>query len=98
MNSELGVLITNTRQDTTQMYTRHSTMLEIVWNSVKQIHFGKVMKDKLQDDILHHNKIDIMPLFGEMLITDLYSQTKDSSKQRKTHYFPRKNEFGYFKP
>ena len=73
-------------------------MLEIVWNSVKQINFGKLMKDKLQDDVLHHNKIDLIPLFGEMLITDLYSQTRDSSKQRKTYYFPRKIEFGYFKP
>lgn len=97
MNSELGVLITDTRQDTTQMYTRHSTMLEIVRNSVKQINFGKLMKDKLQDDVLHHNKINLMPLFGEILITDLYSQTRDSPKQRKTHYFPRKIEFGYFK-
>jgi hypothetical protein len=65
-------------------------MLEMAWNSVKQINFGKLMKDKLQDDVLHHNKIDLMPLFGEILITDLYSQTRDSSKQRKTHYFPRK--------
>jgi len=39
MNSELGVLITDTRQDTTQMNTRHSTMLEIVRNSVIQINF-----------------------------------------------------------
>jgi len=66
MNSELGVLITDTRQDTTQTYTRHSTKLEIVWNSVKQMNFGKLMKDKLQDDVLHHNKIDLTPLFGEI--------------------------------
>jgi hypothetical protein len=73
-------------------------MLEIVWNSVKQINFGTLIKDELQDDVLRHNKIDSMPLFGEMLITDLSSHTRDSSKQRKTHYFPRKTEFGYFKP
>jgi hypothetical protein len=70
-------------------------MLEIVWNSVKQIKFGKLMKDKLQDGV-HPNEIDLMPLFGEMLITDLYSQTSDSSTQRKTRYFPRKIVFGYF--
>jgi len=77
MNSELAVLITDTRQDTTQIYTRHSTMLEIVRNSVKQINFGTLMKDELQDDVLRHNKIDLMPLFGEMLITDLNSHTRD---------------------
>jgi hypothetical protein len=65
---------------------------------VKQINFGKLMKDKLQDGVLHLNEIDLMPLFGEMLITDLYSQASDSSKQRQTSYFPRKIEFGYFKP